>query len=444
MQLLALKPMHGWLVVVCLCALLVASVRLPAAPPVPSLAFASLSARATGRLEAHWDTRRGIPTFLAGRDSLARLPYTPTAAEVGNPVAIARGFLDANRSLFRLRGVASELEVLRVEPDHQLGYAHVRLRQLYHGIPVFGQQLVVHLDRREEIVAVNGHFRPDLQVPTQPTISADQAAAVALDHLLERELEPAERARVKATLLPEHTRLVVHVDAHDHATLTWQMTIMTQAPLGAWQVFVNARRPVVVQAYDNAKGAKVRRTFTAENTTEIPGRLVIEEGERSRDAIAQAAHDGAGTVYDYYLKLPAPYRARNGSFESVHELLQVKGVTTALFQGTAERSGLADVVTVRTQGPINVNTAGEIVLRAMRLADAQIIALTQARRDGPLPTTDLARLGVTGFVTTSQTFRIEAEGLVAGQSRARVMAIVQKRADAGGPSIAVLEWSGIR
>ena len=43
------------------------------------------------------------------------------------------------------------------------------------------------------------------------------------------------------------------------------------------------------------------------------------------------------------------------------------------------------------------------------------------------------------------TFRIEAEGLVAGEPRARVVAIVQRRAVPGGPggstsSVAVLSW----
>ena len=41
-------------------------------------------------------------------------------------------------------------------------------------------------------------------------------------------------------------------------------------------------------------------TYSADNSTDIPGRLLIDEGERSKDAIAQAAHDGAGKVYDYY------------------------------------------------------------------------------------------------------------------------------------------------
>ena len=75
---------------------------------------------------------------------------------------------------------------------------------------------------------------------------------------------------------------------------------MTNAPLGQWRYFVNARRAQVVHQFDSAAHGKRRMTHSADNSTDIPGRLLIDEGERSRDAIAQAAHDGAGKVYDYY------------------------------------------------------------------------------------------------------------------------------------------------
>jgi hypothetical protein len=45
---------------------------------------------------------------------------------------------------------------------------------------------------------------------------------------------------------------------------------------------------------------------------------------------------------------------------------------------------------------------------------------------------------------TTRTFRVEAEGLLDGQVRAKITAIVQKRADAGRETVAVLEWSGVR
>jgi Zn-dependent metalloprotease len=266
----------------------------------PERAFERLQARAAGPLNVHWNARTGIPDFLTGGDQATRIPYTPTAAERGNPVAIARGFFDENRALFQLASADSELQQVRLEPDRQLNYAHVRMAQIYHGLPVFGKQLVVHLDQRDQIVAVNGQFAPGIAVATQPTLSRDQAENTALQDLLGAQLEPSDRARVKTEVLKDKTRLVVYVDAGGRATLTWSVSITTAAPLGQWLYFVNARRALVVHRIDQVESVKHRQTYTADNSTDIPGRLLVDEGERSRDEIAQAAHDGAGVVYDYY------------------------------------------------------------------------------------------------------------------------------------------------
>lgn len=266
----------------------------------PDVAFTRLQSRATGALDVHWSEETGIPDYLTGADPATRLPYTPTAAERGNPAAIARGFLDENRALFRLRSADDELRLLRLEPDLQLGFAHVRMEQIYHGIPVFGRQLVVHLDQDEAIVAVNGQFVPEIAVATQPAIGKEQAVETAMRDLMEEQLDHSERARVAPVVLQDETRLMVHVDVDGRATLTWYVKIMADSPLGEWKYFVNARRPVVVHRIDHVEPIKRRQTYTARNTTYLPGDLLIDEGERSRDEIAQAAHDGAGIVYDYY------------------------------------------------------------------------------------------------------------------------------------------------
>ena len=48
------------------------------------------------------------------------------------------------------------------------------------------------------------------------------------------------------------------------------------------------------------------------------------------------------------------------------------------------------------------------------------------------------------LVGTTQTFRIEAEGLVDKQTRARLTAVVRKRTENAGDVIVVLEWSDTR
>lgn len=270
--------------------------------PSAHQALAALQARADTQLDAWFDQRTGVAEFVTPRLADGRLPYTPTSVELGNPVATARGFLDQNRALFGLRSAADELQLLRVEPDQQLGYSHVRLDQRYRGLPVFGRQLVVHLDADARIVAVNGQFQPAIELDTAPTITPEQARATALANLRGEQLLPLELATVQIVASRDDTRLAVYVDANGSATLVWQVTILTGSPLSQWSYFINARRNVVVHAIDGVMPIKRRRTFSAQNDTRIPGRLLIDEGERSRDPIAQAAHDGAGVVYDYFFK----------------------------------------------------------------------------------------------------------------------------------------------
>src|SRR5262245_21131702 len=91
--------------------LLLATLCVLAALPAPAIAqpetlgtaawsaYQALQARAGGPLDMRWDGRSGIAEFVAARGD-GRLPYTPTPAERGDVVAIARGFLDQQRALF--------------------------------------------------------------------------------------------------------------------------------------------------------------------------------------------------------------------------------------------------------------------------------------------------------------------------------------------------------
>ena len=264
-------------------------------------AFARLQDRAAGRLDVHWSSQTDVPDFVTGLAAEDRIPYTPSAAERGNPAAIARGFLDENRALFKLTSAEDDFQTLRVEADAQLGYAHVRMAQTYKGIPVFGKQVIVHIDRQERIVAVNGQYTPDIAVQTNASVSKAEAEQVALKDLLEQQLEPGERDTVSTEILHDKTQLMVYIAPNGQATLSWNVIVMTDTPLGQWMYFVNAGRPAIVHRYDSAEHIKQRRTFSADNKTTIPGRILIEEGERSDDPIAQAAHDNAGVTYDYYM-----------------------------------------------------------------------------------------------------------------------------------------------
>jgi type II secretory pathway component PulK len=170
---------------------------------------------------------------------------------------------------------------------------------------------------------------------------------------------------------------------------------------------------------------------------------IVDSIQDWRDPNEEHRANGAESD-DYYLKLPVPYRARNANIESIAELLQIKGITPAIYNGSKDRPGLASLVTVRSSGTVNMNTAAPPVLTALGLSQAEITEVQQSRHNaGPFPNVP-GKFGGRNLSVATRTFRIEAEGIVDDRVAARLTAIVQKRTDVDPPSVVVLEWSGGR
>ena len=76
--------------------------------------------------------------------------------------------------------------------------------------------------------------------------------------------------------------------------------------------------------------------------------------------------EGLGGAEDsYYESLNNPYLCRNAPFQSLNELLLVRGITPELFYGTADTPGISAYLTVYGDGKININTADPKVLQAL-------------------------------------------------------------------------------
>jgi general secretion pathway protein K len=80
-----------------------------------------------------------------------------------------------------------------------------------------------------------------------------------------------------------------------------------------------------------------------------------------RDADDAAMPQGAEA--NYYRALSTPYEPRNAPFQSVEELLMVKGMDQAVFDT------LKNSLTVYTDGKVNFNTASPLALRALGLSE---------------------------------------------------------------------------
>ena len=169
--------------------------------------------------------------------------------------------------------------------------------------------------------------------------------------------------------------------------------------------------------------------------------VMLDSWQDWRDTNEEHRINGAESE-DTYLKLSVPYRSKNGNLDSTAELAQIKGFKPALLEGAEGRPGLLSLVTIRGGGQININTVGKEVAKGLKLADAQFSSIEQTRRNAPWASSPFASQGLN--TVRSDTFRIEAQGLIEGQVRARLTAVVQKRNVANGQDIIILDWSGVR
>lgn len=115
--------------------------------------------------------------------------------------------------------------------------------------------------------------------------------------------------------------------------------------------------------------ATLRQTFVNLGFDQETGELLTDTIQDWRDTDPLVRLHGAES--DYYQSLPIPYPAKDGPFDSLDELLLIRGVTPALFYGR-EGTALQKIFTVYNGGggSVNLLTANALVLRAVLGVDA--------------------------------------------------------------------------
>jgi len=175
-------------------------------------------------------------------DRVLTLREPSQKAYPGDPEQAARTFLKEAGKLF---GIAPE-DVPNLTVARTLTHRNtevVRFRQTVRGVPVFGGEVVVMRDGRDKHISwVHSRFFPGLNVDVTPKISAQEAYAIARQQL------PFQQ--IQKRLDPE---LVVYPEGQGR--LAWRVQIPSLAPLGDWEIFVDAHTGEVFFLRDQAKYA---------------------------------------------------------------------------------------------------------------------------------------------------------------------------------------------
>jgi Zn-dependent metalloprotease len=229
---------------------------------------------------AHAD-ENGVPSFIAGE--LGRL-------EGGNAGIAARQFLRGQKDVLQATG-AEDFEPVSTFSD-QFGQTHVRLQQRLNGLPVVGAEYIVHADSTGRVFAMNGRFSPDRNLPRHAELNGWDA--------IERAIGQAGIQQPAYNGMP---RLTYVVNERGNTFLAYVVEAAYADDQGEQRdkIYASAITGDLVLRDAQIHRARNRRTHNGNQSTILPGTLVLQEASGSTsDTVISTAHAHAATSYDYY------------------------------------------------------------------------------------------------------------------------------------------------
>lgn len=158
---------------------------------------------------------------------------------------------------------------------------------------------------------------------------------------------------------------------------------------------------------------------------------------------------GFGAENMYYEGLEEPYACKNAPLDCIEELLMIKGITEDLYYGTGETPGIAKYLTLHGKGKININTAPNLILKALsdEITDEMVSNMDEFRRDEENNLSEptwyknipgMAGITIDPEITTrSNTFKITSTGYL-NDIRKKVTGVIERNIDS--KTIKILSW----
>jgi bacillolysin len=220
-----------------------------------------------------------LPATLASGGLVVNSQYDPTypnstpifihlKGNESNPINTpdqdrnASALLQAHKQLLQIDNPTQEFSTLSLETD-QLGITHLKLQQMYAGIPVWNKQLMVHYTAPNEAIINGRYVASPRNLSTMPYFTHETAIAAALGNLATktkvRELNSFEQ-KILHYQQPI-SELVIYQPMNDQvpaqnnmampqASLAYHITIRPNL-LERWEYFVNAHNGEIINSYNN-------------------------------------------------------------------------------------------------------------------------------------------------------------------------------------------------
>ena len=198
-------------------------------------------------LQLVFSSKTNIPRFATFRVK-TQSPQSPETSAIE--------FFEEYKELFKISKASEELSLKNIHVDN-LGMTHVKMRQMVQGIPVFGSEMIVHINKNNEIYAVNGEFMPQLEIADvtarlAPGTAIETAKSNIGDAVYRWETDYEKALPEGMSWRPEAELTIVQ---HEKAyRVAYKTMIATEEPITAnWIYFVDAKTGEILNKYNDIK-----------------------------------------------------------------------------------------------------------------------------------------------------------------------------------------------
>jgi len=188
----------------------------------------------------------------------------------GSPEEIARQYLEDNKEIFSISSVSNLKPIQTIESPSGKS---ITFLQTYQGIPVFGTETVVSINKHNRItMVVNGNKNITDLKSTNPNISIGKA--------IENAFEKINVDETTLIALP-WCDLYIYQDSLSNASLVWRVNFGAGEPLGDWQIFIDAISGEIIEIenlmvdYFNGSG----RVFNPDPISALSDASLIDQND---------------------------------------------------------------------------------------------------------------------------------------------------------------------
>lgn len=184
----------------------------------------------------------------------------------GPPLEASLQFVEQLKDVLGVQQPRREFVVTNISAPDEVGQTHVRLRQTWAGLPVYGAEVIVHLDVAGQPSLLTGrYFRSPVGLSTHPVVTdggaISRTVAALRTRTTVRPLTAPEQHLLHYTA-PWAELVVYHPDLRAAPKLAWHVTAYPNV-LERWETFVDAGSGQLIEQYMSSCSANGPRTATA-------------------------------------------------------------------------------------------------------------------------------------------------------------------------------------